>query len=188
MEKTSRTQTSLSAYNNSWYRPGSFPKQMAWYMANRLFLNTYLPWPMIVKVFILKLFGAEIGTGIVIKPKVNIKYPWFLSIGNNCWIGENVWIDNLTMVTMEANVCLSQGSMLLTGNHDYTKSTFDLIIKPITLESGAWIGAKATVCPGAKVGSHAVLTVNSVASGDLEPYGIYQGNPAKYLKTRNLTH
>jgi putative colanic acid biosynthesis acetyltransferase WcaF len=188
MEKTLRTQTNLSAYNNSWYRPGSFLKQFTWYIANRLFINTYLPWPMTFKVIILKAFGAKIGIGVVVKPKVNIKYPWFLSIGNSCWIGENVWIDNLTMVTMEANVCLSQGSMLLTGNHDYTKSTFDLIIKPIILENGAWIGAKATVCPGVKVGSHAVLTVNSVASGNLEPYGIYQGNPAKYLKTRNLTH
>lgn len=188
MEKTLRTQTSLSAYNNSWYRPGSFFRQFAWYMANRLFMNTYLPWPVAVKTAVLKIFGAKIGIGVVIKPKVNIKYPWFLHIGNACWIGENVWIDNLTMVIMESNVCLSQGSLLLTGNHDYTKSTFDLIVKPITLESGAWIGAKATVCPGVKVGSHAVLTVNSVASHDLEPYGIYQGNPAKYLKTRNLTH
>ena len=188
MEKTSKTQTNLSGYNNSWYQPGSFLKQLSWYIICRLFLNTYLPYPSSFKVWLLRLFGAKIGNGVVIKPKVNVKYPWFLEIGDHSWIGENVCIDNLIMVTIGSNVCLSQGAMLLTGNHDYTKKHFDLIVKPITLEQGAWIGARATVCPGVTVGSHAVLTVNSVATTRLEADGIYQGNPAKYVKTRIITH
>ncbi|WP_138475911.1 WcaF family extracellular polysaccharide biosynthesis acetyltransferase [Dyadobacter bucti] len=187
MEKTSKTQTNLSGYNNSWYQPGSFVKRSLWFVISRLFVNTYLPVPMSVKRTVLKLFGARIGKNVVIKPKVNIKYPWFLVINDATWIGENVWIDNLTMVTLGANVSLSQGSLLLTGNHDYTSSTFDLIVKPITIENGAWIGAKATVCPGVTVKSHAVLTVNSVATKDMEAYGIYQGNPAKLIKERNIT-
>jgi putative colanic acid biosynthesis acetyltransferase WcaF len=188
MEKTLRTQTDLSGYNNDWYQPGGFAKQLLWYFANRFFINTYLPYPSALKVVLLRTFGAKIGRGVVIKPKVNIKYPWFLKIGDYCWIGENVWIDNLILVTIESNVCLSQGAMLLTGNHDYTRSTFDLKVKPITLENGVWIGARATVCPGVHAGSHAVLTVNSVATGALEHYGIYQGNPAKYVKTREVSH
>ncbi|MCE7065995.1 WcaF family extracellular polysaccharide biosynthesis acetyltransferase [Dyadobacter sp. CY326] len=187
MEKTLKTQTDLSRYDNSWYQPGSFIKQLLWYVTNRLFINTYLPYPMAVKRFFLTLFGAEIGKGTVIKPKVNIKYPWFLAVGEHTWIGENVWIDNLTMLTIGSNVCLSQGCLLLTGNHDFTTSTFDLIVKPITIENGAWIGAKATVCPGVTVRSHAVLTVDSVATSDLEAFGIYQGNPARFAKTRILT-
>ncbi|MCF2488875.1 WcaF family extracellular polysaccharide biosynthesis acetyltransferase [Dyadobacter sp. CY347] len=187
MEKTLKARTDLSKYDNSWYKPGGFLKQLLWYFANRLFINTYLPFPMAIKRFVLEMFGAKLAKGVVIKPKVNVKYPWFLVIGENTWIGENVWIDNLTMVTIESNVCLSQGCLLLTGNHNFTKSTFDLIVKPITIESGAWIGAKATVCPGVRVYSHAVLTVDSVATSDLEAYGIYQGNPAKFVKTRNLS-
>ncbi|QRQ99637.1 WcaF family extracellular polysaccharide biosynthesis acetyltransferase [Dyadobacter sandarakinus] len=186
MEKTSQTQTSLSAYNNGWYRPGSKLKLLAWYVAGRLFINTRMLYPNAFKHFILRLFGAKIGRGVVIKPAVNIKYPWFLRIGNDCWIGEKVWIDNLTMVILESDVCLSQGCMLLTGNHDYTRPAFDLITRPITIAKGAWIGARATVCPGVTVGTHAVLTVGSVASKNLEPYGIYQGNPANIVKTRIL--
>ena len=186
MEKTSRAQTSLSKYNNSWYKPGSFFKQLAWHILGRIFVNTYLPFPMFVKTIILKLFGAKIGKNVTIKPKVNIKYPWFLEIENDVWVGENVWIDNLTTVTLCSNCCLSQGAMLLTGNHNYTKTTFDLILGPIKIESGAWIGAKATVCPGVTVHSHAVLTVNSVATKNLEAYSIYQGNPCVFVKTRNL--
>jgi putative colanic acid biosynthesis acetyltransferase WcaF len=187
MEKTSRAQTNLSRYDNSWYNPGSFLKQILWYLAGRFFINTYIPFPMAVKCTVLRLFGAKIGENVTLKPKVNIKYPWFLTVGRDTWIGEQVWIDNLTMVTLGTNVCLSQGCYLLTGNHDYTKSGFDLITKPVNIENGAWMGARSIVCPGVNVGSHAVLAVNSVATRDLEAYSIYQGNPAVFIKTRNIT-
>ena len=71
--------------------------------------------------------------------------PWKLKVGNNVWIGEDVWIDNLELVDISDNVCISQGAMLLCGNHDFTSSTFDLIVKPIVLEDGVWIGAKSIV-------------------------------------------
>ena len=188
MEKILKTQTNLSGYNNSWYKPGSRIKQLLWYIVSRIFINTYLPFPMSLKRQVLRMFGTKLGEGVIIKPKVNIKYPWFLTIGNDTWIGEKVWIDNLTMVTLGANVCLSQECFLLTGNHDYTISTFDLIVKSIKIENGAWIGAKSIVCPGVTVGSHAVLAVNSVATKDLEPYNIYQGNPGIFVKRRTITH
>ncbi|HNU59950.1 MAG TPA: colanic acid biosynthesis acetyltransferase WcaF, partial [Aquaticitalea sp.] len=116
--------------------------------------------------------------------RVNIKYPWKLQVGNNCWIGENVWIDNLGLVIIGDNVCLSQGAMLICGNHDYKKRTFDLIVGSITINEGAWIGAKAIVGPNTTVGSHAVLSLGSVASKNLEAYGIYRGNPAVKVKQR----
>lgn len=186
MEKISTAQTNLSRYDNSFYKPGSRFKRLLWFLAGRFFINTYFPYPVALKRLILTAFGARIGSNVMIKPKVNIKYPWYLQIGPHTWIGENVWIDNLTMVNIGANVCLSQGCYILTGNHDFTKTTFDLIIKPVTIEDGAWIGAKATVCPGATVGSHAVLAVNSVATKNMEEYSIYQGNPAVRIKRRHI--
>ncbi|AFV97994.1 hypothetical protein B649_08410 [Candidatus Sulfuricurvum sp. RIFRC-1] len=135
---------------------------------------------------LLRFFGSKIGTGVVIKPNVHIKYPWFLTIGDHCWIGEGVWIDNLAQVTIGANVCLSQGSYLLTGSHDYKKNTFDLITRPITVEEGTWIGAKAIVCPGVTCHNHSVLAVGSVAVSNLEAYGIYQGNPAVKKRKRAI--
>ena len=130
------------------------------------------------------MFGAKVGHGVVIKPSANIKYPWFLEIGDHCWIGEGVWIDNLAWVRLGSHVCISQGAMLLTGNHDYKKSTFDLITKEITIENGCWIGAKSIVCPGVTCKSHAVLSVGSVATQDLSAYTIYQGNPASEVRKR----
>lgn len=178
--------TRLADYNNSWYQPGPRWKRMLWHLIGRMFINTYFPYPIALKLFVLRAFGAQIGHGVIIKPKVNIKYPWFLVVENDTWIGENVWIDNLAMVRIGRNVCLSQGAMLLTGNHNYRKPTFDLVLGEITLRDGVWIGAQATVCPGVTCDSHAVLTVKSVATRNLEPYGIYQGNPAVRVKTRQI--
>ncbi|WP_338875722.1 WcaF family extracellular polysaccharide biosynthesis acetyltransferase [Spirosoma sp. SC4-14] len=176
--------TDLSVYDISWYKPGPRWKIIVWFMVNAVLINSYLPLPMVFKRFILKLFGAKMGKGVVIKPGVNIKYPWFLELGNYVWIGEKVWIDNLSQVVIGDHSCLSQGAMILTGNHDYRRSTFDLTTRPITLDDGVWIGAKAIVCAGVRCHSHAVLSVNSVATRDLEEYGIYQGNPAILVRKR----
>ncbi|OMP31771.1 WcaF family extracellular polysaccharide biosynthesis acetyltransferase [Mangrovimonas sp. DI 80] len=176
--------TDLSTYNNDWYRPGGSLKRLSWYFINVLFFENPLNPSSGLKVFFLKCFGAQVGKGVVIKPGVNIKYPWKLSIGDFSWIGEKVWIDNLADVNIGSHVCISQGAMLLCGNHNYKKSTFDLIIGGITVKNGAWIGAKSVVCPGVVLKNHSVLSVNSVATKDLEAFRIYQGNPAVLVRNR----
>lgn len=177
---------SIKDYDNSWYHPGASWKRLLWYFVNVLVMkNSWIPISAL-KVRILRAFGAKIGTGVNIKPCVNVKYPWLLEIGNYTWIGENVWIDNLAKVKIGSNACLSQGAMLLCGNHNYKKSTFDLIVGDITVEDGGWIGAHAVVCPGVTVHSHAVLSVSSVAHHDLEAYSIYQGNPAVKIRKREI--
>ena len=177
--------TDLSLYDNSWYHigAGNF-KNILWYFCNILFVKCSLQPLSVIMVRLLRLFGAKIGKGVVIKPGVNIKYPWNLSIGDYSWIGENVWIDNLAKVKIGNNVCVSQGAMLLCGNHDYKRPTFDLMVKPIVIEDGAWVGAQSTVCPGVTMHLHSVLAVGSIASKDLMPYSIYRGNPAVKVAER----
>lgn len=178
-------ETDLSSYNNSWYNPGAGKiKMLIWYFVNVVFFINPLNPISGLKVLLLKMFGAKVGRGVVIKPNVNIKYPWLLEIGDYTWIGERVWIDNLAPVKIGKNCCLSQGSMLLCGNHNYKKPTFDLIVKGIILEDGAWVGAMSVVCPGVTLKSHAILTVQSVATETLEPYSLYKGNPAVKIRER----
>jgi len=176
----------LNQYNNNWYNPGITTKKLLWYFTNMLFFKTMLPFPSALKIKLLKIFGGKVGKGVVIKPDVNIKYPWFLEVGDHCWIGEGVWMDNLTNVKLGDNVVLSQGAYLLTGSHDYKKETFDLVLGEIVLEEGVWIGAKAMVCPGVTCKSHSILAVGSVATGELEAYGVYQGNPAIKKRERQI--
>ena len=178
--------TDLSSFNNQWYNPGSSIKILLWFFCNALFLkNKYNPFSG-VKVGILRLFGAKIGKGVVIKPSVSVKYPWKLSIGDYTWIGEEVWIDNLDQVTIGSHVCISQGALILCGNHNYKVPSFDLMVKPIIIEDGVWIGAKSTVTQGVTCHSHAVLSVQSLANKDLEAYSIYQGVPAVKIRERKI--
>lgn len=179
--------TDLSRYDNSWYQPGSFIKRITWLAINSIFFNHSLAVFNGLKCALIRWYGGKVGERVMIKPSVNIKYPWFLNIGNDVWIGEKVWIDSLTTITIADNVVLSQGAMLLTGNHNYTLPTFDLVVKPIVLEAGVWIGAQAVVCPGVVCKSHSVLAVGSVATKNLEAFCIYQGNPAVKVKTRLIS-
>jgi putative colanic acid biosynthesis acetyltransferase WcaF len=176
-----------SIYNNDWYKreigAGKI-KQLLWYVINVVFFINPLNLSSGIKRFWLKAFGAQLGKGVVLKPAINIKYPWKLSIGDHSWIGEKVWIDNLANIKIGKSVCISQGAMLLTGNHDYSKVSFDLMVKGIELEDGVWVGAQSIVCPGINCKSHAVLATLSVATKDLEPYTIYQGNPAVPVRQR----
>ncbi|RYG15618.1 MAG: colanic acid biosynthesis acetyltransferase WcaF [Chitinophagaceae bacterium] len=158
-------------------------KLLLWYYTSVMFIRSgIIPFSSII-VFILKLFGAKIGKDVRIKPGIYIHYPWKLTIGEHAWLAE-CRIENLAEVMIGANACVSQQAMLLTGNHNYKSVGFDLITTPIILEEGAWVGASATVCPGVTVKSHAVLTVGSIATKDLEAYSIYQGNPAVKVKDR----
>lgn len=180
--------TELKSYNNCCYKPGdSAAKRILWHYVNGLVFKTSLFPVYGFKIALLRAFGAQVGKGVTIKPNVNIKYPWNLVIGDYSWIGEEVWIDSLVMVTIGANACISQGAMILTGSHNYKKSKFDLITGAVVLEEGAWIGAKAIVNQGVTAGSHAVLTAGSVATKNLEAYSVYQGNPAVKIRDRVIS-
>ena len=110
--------------------------------------------------------------------------PWRLEVGDHTWIGEGVWIDNLAEVRIGAHCCLSQGVYLCTGSHDWSKSTFDLITMPISIHDGAWICAQATIGPGVTVFEGAILGLGSVATSNLDAWGVYQGVPAMLRKWR----
>ena len=169
---------SLSTYKSTISINASKIKQICWYFTNIILFKSSLPFTSGMKSKVLKMFGAKVGKGNRFKPSVNIKFPWKLTIGNDCWIGENVWIDNLENVIIGNDCCLSQGVLILTGSHDAMKSTFDYTSGSITIEDGVWLGAKCIVTSGVKCRSHSILGAGSVADKDLEPYIIYKGNPS----------
>jgi len=180
-----RATVRLGQFDNSWYQPGrSVPVRVLWMAANWLFFLTWFPWPSSVKCVLARAFGASIGRGVVIKNRVNIKYPWNLTVGDDSWIGEGAWIDSLAKVSIGSNACLSQGCMIETGNHDWSKPTFDLMVRDVVVEDGAWAAVKSLLLPGSRLATHAVLGAGSVLSGETEPYGIYLGVPARKVGER----
>lgn len=175
----------LDTYRQGDYTPGrSLAVQIAWYFVGSPLVEArWLPLAR-VKAAILRAFGAKIGRGSCIKPGVRVKFPWRLTVGDYCWIGEDAWIDNLAPVVVGDHCCISQGAYLCTGSHDWSRDSFDLIHRPITLKEGVWIGARASVAPGVTAGERSILALGSVAVRDLVAGMIHQGNPAVAVKSR----
>lgn len=177
----------LSKFDNSWYQPGRgiFVRTL-WHFINALLVQNHLNPSSGLKVKVLRIFGAKIGTGVVLKPGINVKYPWNLEIGDYSWIGENAWLDSLAPIKIGKNACISQGTYFCTGNHDWTDPAFGLIVKPIVVEDGAWVGARATVLPGVTIAENSIAAAGAVVTKDTEPFMIHAGNPAVKVKVRNL--
>ncbi len=174
-------------FDKGTYWVGAGPiKLYSWYLLNVLcFRSGMIPFSTIL-VGMLRLFGASIGKDVRIKPGIYVRYPWKLVVGDHSWLAD-CYIDNLDFVMIGRHVCVSQQAMLMTGNHNYKLTSFDLVTNKIVLEDGVWIGARAIVTPGVKVGTHAVLTAGSTAVKNLNAYVIYQGNPALETRTRKIS-
>lgn len=125
----------------------------AWYLINAFVFRSAIfgLLPNSLKAELLRLFGARVGIGLVCKPCVSIKYPWLLTIGDHVWIGEEVWIDNLSEVTIGSNVCLSQGVKIFTGSHDWNSAEFPFFARPVRIGDHVWVTAFCKLRPGVEI-------------------------------------
>lgn len=186
-EQSDLATVDLSQFKVREYDPGgSFLLRAAWFaLGLPLFRSSLLPFSSFRR-WLLKCFGARIGAGVVIKPGARVKYPWKLRVGDNSWIGEDAWIDNIAPVTLGNNVCLSQGVYLCTGNHNWRDRSFGLIARPIVIEDGAWIAAQAAIAPGITIGRSAVVGLGAVVLNVVPPGEIHTGNPATFVRHREI--
>jgi len=175
----------LSEYDHGDHDPGAgLVRRIAWYVCNAVVFASWLVPPSAPKRWLLRCFGAVVGRGVVIKPNVNIKYPWRLTIGDHSWIGEGAWLDNLGAIEIGRNACVSQGARLLTGNHDYRDPRFRLRVGSIRIDDCAWVGAYAVVCPDVTIARGSVISVASVVTRSTREDWVYAGSPATALRPR----
>jgi putative colanic acid biosynthesis acetyltransferase WcaF len=177
----------LSRFENSFYQPASsWLIRGLWFFIGLPLLRCSILPSSSFRRSLLRLFGADIGRAAVIKPGFRVKYPWNLKAGKNCWFGEDAWVDNLDMVWVGDNVCISQGAYLCTGNHDWADPAFGLIVRPIRIQDGAWVGARASVSPGVVIGEGAVVGLGAVITKPVPAFEIHAGNPAKFVRRREI--
>lgn len=155
-----------------------------WHAVKCVFFLSSWPFPSRFKCWILRRFGARMGQGIVIKPRVNIHFPWKLVVGDFAWIGEEAFILNFEPVVIGSHCCISQRAFLCTGNHDYRQRHMPFRNRPITIEDGAWVGAQVFVAPGVTIGSEAVITAGSVVTASPPAGMVCSGNPCSPQKRR----
>jgi putative colanic acid biosynthesis acetyltransferase WcaF len=138
------------------------------------------------RAWLLRVFGARIGKRCIIRRTVRVYYPWQLSVGNLCIIGDEAEIYCLGPVTIGDRAMVSQQAYLCAGTHDYTKVDLPLVTMPIDIGPEAWVCARAFVGPGVKVGEGAVVAACAVVVKEVRPWMIVGGNPAKEIKRREL--
>lgn len=178
---------SLSGFSGVGYTRGRpLHVQAAWYIVlNLIFIKWWLPARL--RPHILRWFGAQVGSGVIIRPRARVHWPWKLSIGDHCWIGEEAWLLNLEPITISHDVCISQGAFLCTGSHDRRSPTFEFDNGPINIQAEAWIAARATVLRGVTVGQAAVVAAGSVAYADVPDHSVLTNVPNRLLREPTLT-
>ena len=169
----------LDQFDNSEFSRGaSSLKEFLWWVVRSLFFAPWFPIPSAVKVLALRAFGANVGKGVIIRSRVNVSFPWNLSIGDHVWIGDEVMILSLAPVTIASHVCISQRAFLCTGSHRFQKESFDLVTKPIAIEEGCWVAANVFIAPGVTLGTGTMCTAGAVVLKSSEPNLVLSGNPA----------
>lgn len=154
-------------------------KEALWLLTKWFFFMNSFPWPSSLRRGLLRMFGAGVGSRVVIRANVNITYPWRIFLGDDVWLGEEVHILSLASVTVESSVCISQRAFLCTGSHDFRSEAFSLIAKPIIVRSGSWIAAQAFIAPGVTVGAGSMVCAGSVVTADVPAQSFVRGNPAQ---------
>lgn len=133
---------------------------------------------------LLRLFGAKIGKGVKIRPKVRIHYPWRVEIGDYSQVGDEAWLYSIGPIKIGNNSIISQKSFLCTAGHDHNDPYFRTVVKPITVGNSVWIAADVYVAPGVTVGDNSVVGARSSVFKDIPPGVMSYGNPCKVIKSR----
>lgn len=136
-----------------------------------------------LRVGTLRLFGAEIGHGVIFRPRTRVKFPWKLHIGDRTWIGEGVWFHNQNHIHVGSDVVISQDTFLTTGSHAHRRD-MALITRPITIERGAWITSRCVVLGGATVSVSALVRPLTVVTGMVPANSIVSGADCRQVGVR----
>lgn len=136
--------------------------------------------------FLLRCFGAKVGRGVHVYPKVKIWAPWNLELGDECGIANGAILYSQGKISIGRKTVVSQGAHLCAGTHDYTKPGFPLITMPIAIGDYAWVAAEAFVHPGVTIGEGSVIGARGVVSTDMPPWMVCAGHPCKPIKERRF--
>jgi putative colanic acid biosynthesis acetyltransferase WcaF len=152
-----------------------------WILLCRFTLPPFHQW----RVWILRLFGARIGTQCAVYPDVRIWAPWNVALGDHVTVGPGVDLYSVGPIKIEDFAIISQRSFLCTATHDHNGADFALQIAPIHVGGDAWIAAEAYIAPGIEIGAGAVVGARAVVTKSVPPRAVVAGNPARIVAERS---
>ncbi|QPF88081.1 colanic acid biosynthesis acetyltransferase WcaF [Bradyrhizobium genosp. L] len=135
--------------------------------------------------WLLRLFGAEVGKGVLVRPTARITYPWKVKLGDYCWIGDNAELYSLGSITIREHAVISQRSYICAATHNYNDITFPLVARSVLVESEAWIATDCFIAPGVTIGAGAIVGARSTVLSSVAPATIVAGHPAEFKGHRS---
>ena len=139
------------------------------------------------RCWLLRLFGAKIGQGVVIRPTARFTYPWKISIGDYSWIGDDVVFYSIDRIEIGSHAVISQKSYLCTASHDFRDPSFPTMASPIRVGNGAWVATDCFIAPGVTIGANAVIGARSSVFRDISQQQVAWGSPCIARYTRHET-
>ncbi len=174
----------LEGYQAGLDRGASRLTEALWLLAKIVFFLPSIPWPSSWRRSLLRLFGATIGKGVVIRSGVDVTFPWRFRVGDHVWLGERSRFLSLAPIVIGSHVCISQEAMLCTGSHDASSDDFKLLTGSIHVGNECWLAARVFLGPGVRVGYQAIVGAGSVVVRDVPAGMIVAGNPARVIRPR----
>jgi putative colanic acid biosynthesis acetyltransferase WcaF len=158
--------------------------EMAWILVKCAFFTSNLPWSNAFKRFLLRCFGAKIGAGVVLRPRINIHFPWKLTIGDHCWLGDGCQILNIAPFEMQTQSALAHEVYIAAAGHDIRSATMAAKNEPILIKSGTWVASRAFIAGGVTIEEDCVIAAGAVVTKDVPKGSIVAGNPGVVVKER----
>ncbi len=161
-------------------------KRLVWKMVSLIFFRPFaLPFFNSWRIFLLRVFGAKIGKGSIIYASAYIPSPWNLEVGKKTAIGPGVQL-HIGKTKIGNKVTISQRSYLCSATHDYTSINYPFVAGEIIVKDLAWVAAEAFVMTNVTIHEGAIVGARSSVFKDVEPWSIVGGNPAKFIKKREV--
>lgn len=145
---------------------------LAWALVEPLLLRSSLQLSSRLRIATLRFFGARIGSGVITRPGLRVRFPWKLEVGDRSWLGEDVWLHNQDHLVIGSDVVISQGSFVTTGTHAF-RTDMALLTRPIRIKDGAWVTSRAMVLGGVTIGESALVLPNTVVRRDVPANAIF---------------
>jgi putative colanic acid biosynthesis acetyltransferase WcaF len=155
--------------------------KITWFILCSWTPKFFNPW----RLLVLKAFGAKISGLPFVYSSANIQIPWNLTMKHRACLGERANAYSLGRIEISQGATVAQEAYLCSGSHDFSDPALQLIVKKITIEAHAFIGARAMIMPGVKVGKNTVVGAMSVVTKNVHADQIVAGNPAKEIGIRN---
>lgn len=158
----------------------------AWWLVQATFFRWSPQFAYGFRRWLLRLFGAQVGMGVIVRPTVTITYPWHVSIGDFAWVGDDVCLYSLGKIEIGENAVVSQGTYVCAGDHDYSQPDFPIRARGVVIEPEVWVAAECYLAPGTVVGRGAVIGARSAVFSNMPAGFVCVGSPSRPIKVREM--